>query len=284
MQCTNPMWLRKEHMFVPCGHCLGCRIAHSREWTVRLLHEMSSHDSCCFLTLTYDEEHCPLSLDKKELQKFWKRLRKAIAPRKIKYFSCGEYGDTYGRPHYHAIVFGVDWNDENIINQCWQRGFIKVGGVTRKSIGYVTDYCLKKFDKRRNDDVYTKCGLQKPFQLCSQGLGLEFAVANRQQLQDDLGTTLNGKRVGLPRYYVRKLEIDTDIMAEVAKSKEAEKLSQVARRLNAEPYLNRSDMWYYTRYNGNPLFVDPLSSYLREVNRQKDINYQAKKRFRKGSF
>ena len=132
--------------------------------------------------------------------------------------------------------------------------------------------------------MYTKCGLEKPFQLCSQGLGLKFAIANRQQLQDDLECTLNGRSVGLPRYYVKKLEIDTDIMAEVAKSKEAEKISEIARRLNAEQYLNRADLWYYTKYNGNPLFTDPLSSYLREVKKQQDINYQAKKRFRKGNF
>lgn len=283
MQCTNPFYLRKEHIFVPCGHCLGCRIAHSREWTVRLLHEMSSWDSCCFLTLTYNDEHCPLSLSKKELQNFWKRLRKAIAPRKVKYFACGEYGE-YGRPHYHAICFGIDWNDEQVVLDCWQRGFIKIGGVTRKSIGYVTDYCLKKYDKRRNDDEYTKLGLQVPFQLCSQGLGLRFALVNRVQLQDNLGTTLNGHPVGLPRYYVKKLDIDTDIMAEYAKSANAEKVSRIARRLGAERYLHTADMYNYYRYDGKPLFNNPLASYLREVELQKNINYSAKKRFRKGNL
>lgn len=99
MQCYNPMWLQKQCMFVPCGCCLGCRVAHAREWSLRLLHELGYWDSAVFLTLTYSDENCPLSLSKRELQLFWKRLRKAIAPRKIKYFSCGEYGDLYGRPH-----------------------------------------------------------------------------------------------------------------------------------------------------------------------------------------
>jgi len=43
---------------------------------------------------------------------FIKRLRKSISPLKIKYFSCGEYGDQYLRPHYHLIIFGYDFQDK----------------------------------------------------------------------------------------------------------------------------------------------------------------------------
>lgn len=99
MQCVHPFFLRKEQFYVPCGHCVACRIAKSREWSIRLLGELGYWISSCFLTLTYDELHVPLSLKKRDLQLFWKRLRKAFYPRKIKYFSCGEYGDQYGRPH-----------------------------------------------------------------------------------------------------------------------------------------------------------------------------------------
>ena len=231
--------------------------------------------------MTYDDEHVPDSLSKRELQLFWKRIRKSIFPRKIKYFACGEYGDTYGRPHYHAIVFGLDWSDEKIILECWNRGFIKIGGVTRKSCAYVTDYCLKKYDKRRNKELYEDYGQEAPFQLCSQGLGLGFAIANRQQLQDDLGTTLNGKRVGLPRYYVRKLEIDTDIMREFAKNSSKEKITKILRRLNKDV-----DTWNVYLYNRPALTynLDYMQAYRQELQKQCEINYQAKKRFKKGSF
>ena len=195
MQCTDPVWLNKLGFYVPCGRCLGCKIAHSREWTLRLLHQLSTSDTACFLTLTYDEENCPLSLKKSDLQKFWKRLRKQLKKegRNIKYFACGEYGDTYGRPHYHSICFGIDWNDELLINQCWNKGFIKIGSVTRQSCGYVTDYCLKKFGRKKDKEMYESVGLEAPFQLCSQGLGLDFALANSVQLHDNLGCTLNGQ-------------------------------------------------------------------------------------------
>ena len=88
-----------------------CRIALSREWATRVLHESDYWDHSCFTTLTYNNEHLPKdgSLHKDELQKFFKRLRKYLGDRKMKYFACGEYGDEGHRPHYHAILFGIDY-------------------------------------------------------------------------------------------------------------------------------------------------------------------------------
>lgn len=283
MQCVHPFFLRKEQMYVPCGHCVACRIAKSREWSIRLLGELNYWISACFLTLTYDELHVPLSLKKRDLQLFWKRLRKAVEPRKIKYFSCGEYGETYGRPHYHAIVFGVDWNDEDVINRCWNKGFIKLGGVTSKSISYVTSYVMKKWSKDEEKKQYEECGMEAPFQLVSQGLGLRFACDNREQLQDDLGTTFNGKRVGLPRYYVRKLDIDTDIMREISKSANAEKVARICRRLGCAETVFK-ERYDYQTYRGDYLFNDKLSVYLRQELKQRERNMLSKERFRKGKF
>lgn len=71
------------------------------------------------LTLTYDTGHLPQngSLVKKDLTDFWKRLRYRLRRDKkvtdLKYFACGEYGDNYGRPHYHAILFGWDFPDDD---------------------------------------------------------------------------------------------------------------------------------------------------------------------------
>lgn len=206
-----------------------------------------------------------------------------MSPIKLKYFSCGEYGEKYGRPHYHAIVFGIDWNDEDVINKCWNKGFIKIGGVTRKSCAYVTDYVMKKWSKKDENERYKEIGMEPPFQLVSQGLGLRYAYDNRTQLQDDLGTSLDGQRVGLPRYYVRKLEIDTDIMKEYSKSAKAEKVANLCRRLGDNRGWS-SDVYYYSRYDGKPLFTNPLADYLRKEAVQREINYRSKDRFRKGSF
>ena len=94
---------------LPCGQCIGCRLERSRQWAIRCMHESQLHERNCFITLTYADMPSGRSLHKDHLQKFWKRLRKAIHPTKIRYFACGEYGDGFDRPHYHAIIFGYDF-------------------------------------------------------------------------------------------------------------------------------------------------------------------------------
>lgn len=42
---------------VPCGHCLGCRLDHAKEWTTRIYAESQYHTGNYFLTLTYDDSH-----------------------------------------------------------------------------------------------------------------------------------------------------------------------------------------------------------------------------------
>lgn len=112
---------------IKCGKCEGCRIDKSREWANRLLLEKEyySDDQCWFVTLTYDEEHVPrsmygsletgeatpvLTLDKRDLQLFMKRLRKN-SKSQIRFFGCGEYGPQTMRPHYHVILFGLQLGD-----------------------------------------------------------------------------------------------------------------------------------------------------------------------------
>ena len=68
--------------------------------------------SAYFVTLTYDNNHVPISehgfptLCKRDFQLFMKRLRFNTGV-KIKYYVAGEYGSTNHRPHYHAVIFGA---------------------------------------------------------------------------------------------------------------------------------------------------------------------------------
>ncbi|MFN7611381.1 MAG: hypothetical protein ACK5QX_10675, partial [bacterium] len=88
---------------VPCGRCIGCRLARASQWATRIAHEASLHEANSFLTLTYSNEHLPadLSVDVIALQKFMKRLRKALYPAPVRFVACGEYGENTLRPHYH---------------------------------------------------------------------------------------------------------------------------------------------------------------------------------------
>jgi len=167
------------------------------------MHETSEHKSSLFVTLTYSEEAMPIAgrLQKPDLQKFLKRLRKSY-PEPIKYFACGEYGEKFGRPHYHLIIFNMYPQDEPIIKKAWDQGLIHIGSVTPHSARYVASYIQKKYygdPTNRDSDL---------FQLQSQGIGLNWAKKNQKQIQNQQKITTQGVPGGVPRYYVKKLGLD----------------------------------------------------------------------------
>lgn len=157
---------------IPCGQCIGCRREHARQWAVRCMHEASMWETSCFVTLTYRDENLPHppSLLKDDHQKFFKRLRKSLAPRRISFFLCGEYGEKEFRPHYHAIIFGwwpedaVPWKKNErgeqlyvsaILELLWGKGFCSFGAVTFESAAYVAGYVLKKVTGKPAEHYYT---------------------------------------------------------------------------------------------------------------------------------
>lgn len=160
----NGSWLDVPVM-IPCGKCEGCLLARSYEWSIRCICEGYNHKESYFLTLTYDNEHLPDggNLVRSHFQSFMKRLRRKFEGYKIKVFYCGEYGERRGRPHYHAIIFGLPLNELGIkyyfrdvskrgqknyncpfLDKIWQQGEVVLGMVTRQSCAYVAQYTLKK--------------------------------------------------------------------------------------------------------------------------------------------
>lgn len=129
-----------QKLCVPCGQCIGCRLLRSQHWAVRCMHEASLHESNCFITLTFDDDHLDTnySLVKRDFQTFMKRLRKRFVPKcpvsddslpatdnyfdnaieewhfhnSIRFFHVGEYGEQFERPHHHAILFNFDFPDK----------------------------------------------------------------------------------------------------------------------------------------------------------------------------
>lgn len=227
-------------MKVPCGKCRWCKVAKSREWALRVTHELPYHEHSLFATLTYRDEDLPLraSLSKEVAVNFLKRLRSIYAPHKLRYLISGEYGNPqngrpedpyftkfllrgFGRPHYHAILFGVSLEDHELslvdpsttekgwqclkgpLNDAWGYGFIVVGVVTYKSARYCVKYMQKCFTEEVNHRLYAYC--QPPFQLQSKGLGKEYALEYSDQIVRNLSCKLEGTSVGLPRYYAKLL-------------------------------------------------------------------------------
>lgn len=121
------------------------------------------------MTFTTDDKKAEgtqgILLDKSELQKLFKRIRKHHT---IKYYACGEYGEKHGRAHYHAIIIRDDIKPI-YYEEYWHQGNIDVGSVTPASLAYVTGYLLKK--------NAVPAGIPKenrPFHIWSRGIGDEY--------------------------------------------------------------------------------------------------------------
>lgn len=208
MICFHPIPI--DGFLVPCMRCGGCLARRSVDWSNRLCWEADYWQSACFVTLTYSDEALPndLSVSKRTLQDFFKRLRKIVHPRKFRYFACGEYGEDRGRPHYHFCAFGLGVSDERAIGHAWrvdgvQQGFVEVSEFLRERARYVAGYLLKEVSPDIN-----LLGRAKPFALMSKKMGLSYALANEAKIRDGL-VTIGGKPVSIPRYFRKVLGIVT---------------------------------------------------------------------------
>lgn len=218
-KCLHPYY--KEGVYFKCGQCLSCKIARSREWTIRLLHEGLYHPGQShFLTLTYDSNHIPkqdgrYTLDHKDVQDFVRRIRDTLTGCKIKYLMCGEYGPKTGRPHYHMILYGltsvevkeyIDTNPQTCTtgNKLWRNGFVYVGyNFTPETCAYVAQYTLKKM---RMEDYK---GIRKPpYIVASKGIGKNYAKNNQEKMLKDGCIHWQEHTYNIPRYYFKVLDID----------------------------------------------------------------------------
>lgn len=149
---------RGDRLDLPCGRCIGCRLERSRQWATRIMFESQFHGANSFITLTYDDEHMPFppSLHYPHFQKFMKRARKSLGP--LRFFMCGEYGEEFFRPHYHACIFGTDFPDRVLwerrptgdvfrspaLERLWPFGYSSVCELNFQTAAYVARYVLKK--------------------------------------------------------------------------------------------------------------------------------------------
>lgn len=171
----------------PCGVCIACRLNYSRSKAVRAVHELDSWDCSSFVTLTYDPDFLIYSpgaiaptVSRRDLQLFFKLLRRKIEPLKISYMASAEYGESTQRPHYHAIIYGFDFsfdreywkkspegNDlytSQLLSDAWgNKGHAVVGDVTFESAAYVASYTVKKLSGKKATEEYDDLGRLPPF-------------------------------------------------------------------------------------------------------------------------
>lgn len=242
-QCTDGsivFYESKRHdtvksLSLPCGQCIGCRLERSRQWAIRCMHEAQMHEQNCFITLTYDDAHLPSdrSLHYRDFQLFIKRLRKRYPGRRIRYYMAGEYGENFGRPHWHACIFGLDFDDKKLwkrtsansllyrsknLELLWPFGYSSIGDVTFESAAYVARYIMKKVTGKNAFEHYqeidpdtgeitnrtpefTKMSL-KP------GIGYEWYKQYTSDVYPHDYVVVRGKKVKPPKFYDKKYKID----------------------------------------------------------------------------
>lgn len=224
---NGPILAKEFHSdVVPCGKCPSCLRRRQAGWTFRLHQEQLISRSAVFLTMTYDNENLPYStagyptLEKIHHQKFLKRLRKTINTHfkhettdRIKYYSCGEYGENTHRPHYHSIMYNLPSSyikHPELITKDWQHGQTMLAVCNPATIAYVTKYINKTLYITGQDDQDDR---QKEFSLMSKGLGKNYLTDGRINYYKKILTpyliTENGDKSTMPRYYKDKLYDDS---------------------------------------------------------------------------
>ncbi len=225
---------------VPCGKCASCHCDYSRDWSNRMILELQDHDEAMFLTLTYNDDHLPLSpkgfptLDKRDIQLFLKRLRKYLGDKRIRYYLAGEYGSRTHRPHYHAIIYGIGVNtfDDIVfrgnnklghpfftspkLESIWGNGFVMFSSVTWRTCNYVARYVLKKQAER--DDCDGVC--LPPFNLSSRNPGIGMSRADELLSSGQSVFAVDGNdgihNIPIPRSAIKRLkELDLDKYAQL---------------------------------------------------------------------
>lgn len=162
MLCRNP-YINKEGRPCPCGKCVPCLYRRKRVWSHRIILESFQHASSVFITLTYNDQHLPADgcLVPDHLQLWLKRIRRELAPQRVRFFACGEYGGETWRPHYHLAMFGMsgcsygstNYNLRGEVQCCqscsrvsetWGYGRVQLAPLTAQSASYIAGYVTKK--------------------------------------------------------------------------------------------------------------------------------------------
>lgn len=269
-----------EYIEVPCGRCLECRLAHSKQWADRCLLEMQYHESNLFVTLTYDDDHIPMrphpdaqtgeitdkefnSLSKRDLQLFFKRLRKKFG-NGISYYACGEYGSNTIRPHYHAIIFGLKLDDlipfytsgtgnqyclSETLARIWQLGQVTVSEATYENAAYTARYVMKKAENPKDKYFYENNNIEKEFVTMSRrpAIGLRWFEEHPNELYENLftsiGTEKGGYKIRRNRYFDKKMDIYNPVLLKMVKDTSISFMNDKDKLKLAQTSLSRNEQF-----------------------------------------
>lgn len=157
----------------------------------------------------------------------------------FRYFACGEYGDNTSRPHFHAIIFGLDFVTDDPattrkksgknprgdfyyssepLNKIWGNGRITIGQFNYQTAAYTARYVMKKQTGKQAADheSYTRLDpvtgelyqVAPEFALMSRKPGLGSLWYDKYKTDAFPSDFLvhEGKKHVVPAFYYRKLQ------------------------------------------------------------------------------
>lgn len=196
--------------------------------------ESLTHDENCFVTLTYNDASLPSDgqLQPRDLQVFIREIRREIAPRRVRYFSVGEYGEENDRPHYHLSLFGVSAFTKcshgylpEVVAATWGKGFTSVYEFNHLTAQYVAGYTVKKLKDRKDGKFWAvpefarmsnRPGIGAP---AMATLGKQLLGTYQSWESGDVPNQLSigQRKIPLGRYLLRMLRREVGFSEEYAK-------------------------------------------------------------------
>ncbi len=190
MRCQSPIQIpnKSNHtlatssqrgLVIPCSQCLHCRLNRRDKWVARAILESHASFIGQFWTLTFSDDGLNTLREKgakKLVSSFQNALRmseqRAGNPLRIRSFGCLEYGETYGRPHVHLMI----WNHLHNQRQetpyreslprlrwnigIWPHGHVDIQPLNTKSMRYVAKYVTKFEEDTEEEPIVFHC--QRP--------------------------------------------------------------------------------------------------------------------------
>lgn len=151
---------------------------------------------------------------------------------------AGEYGGKLGRPHFHAILFGIGFADRRLLkktraghnlytssqlSQLWPHGFNTIGDVSFESAAYVARYVMKKFTGPSASDHYKRVDangeiywLQPEYNRMSlkPGIGKTWYEKYHKDITTQDTMIVEGHEMRPPRYYDKLLAMMNPVLSE----------------------------------------------------------------------
>lgn len=234
--CLSPVTLRinnarykNKWVVVGCGKCDECKKKYQNDWSIRLSKESECWENVWFITLTYRDECVPYVVDKltgethnsvckEHCQKWLKSyrisyLREHNEVVHLKYFLTSEYGPRTLRPHYHMLLFGLDFIEVKKLCSIWEDKYgytvcRKIPNDNRQKFAvskYVAKYCSK--GSYENPFVAQK-RVKPTFHLISKGIGYNYVLKMKDY---HLANDTNIKKYGDNNYKFGYITTSNDV-------------------------------------------------------------------------